>query len=488
MEIYYDKNTQEIMKQSYKYYKKYKRIYNQDIALSYALFYTIYKNDFDHLTKTLIKALKIKPTIKNRLFILRKESNRIQLSEESYKDLIDHTLETILTLEGIPEKFKKYTVHPIDLLYFFYNKTILNQNFFATSNFFSAKKQYQFETIMKNIIINSLQQKLGNEQETPSISTEINAKEIKSNEIKIIANTLSGEILTNRNFECNPLVGNEWILKKLEKKLITGNSIALVGETGAGKTTLVKGLAYAIKTNMVSDCLKNKTIVSVNTNALLSGTSYRGQLERKIAKLLDMAKQNKDVIFFFDEMHTLMSGKSNAGDPSFADILKSALSEKDIQIIGTTTTKEWDEILGQDIAFRNRFKMINIPFPEEEQLTDILLNYKNLLENRFQVKFDIDREFFKQIVKHTNKQNSTNYYETQKNPKLSLEIIESIFETTIYNNRQQVIKNDIIEGIMDNEILTENTKNQIIAFVQENENTESKSTSKVIKLKKNQLK
>ena len=180
--------------------------------------------------------------------------------------------------------------------------------------------------------------------------------------------------------EIDPIIGRhkevDMITNTLSRR--TKNNVLIVGPSGAGKTAIIKGLALRIVNGEVP-ALANKRIFSLNLGALMGGTTYRGQLEEKCAKLVQALSDMEDIILFVDEMHVLMGAGASSGNEktSVAGLIKPALSARRLQVIGCTTDKEV-RIIQEDPAFIRRFNIIQLEEPDELQTLEILrgLAYK----------------------------------------------------------------------------------------------------------------
>lgn len=152
----------------------------------------------------------------------------------------------------------------------------------------------------------------------------------------------------------------------------------IIGEPGIGKTTVVENLAQLINNNDVPDLLKNKQIYEVNLTALLSGTNFRGDFEKRFENLMSFVKLNKNAIIFIDEIHC-MKGLGSTGasknELDFSNMIKPYLSSGEISCIGSTTLEEYKNSIENDKALDRRFKAIHMKEPNEEETVSIL-NYK----------------------------------------------------------------------------------------------------------------
>lgn len=178
-------------------------------------------------------------------------------------------------------------------------------------------------------------------------------------------------------------------LRRLKKP----NAI-IIGKEGIGKTALVEKLAIAINKKEVPSCLKNKIILSLNINGLVAGTRYRGEFEDKVEDIIQLAKDNPDIIFFIDEFHTAMHAGGNSNEAlNFSNIFKPYLSRGEIKLIGATTENEYKRYIAPDKAFRRRFKILKMKEPDVAKTINILKGAKEEYEKHYNCKMT-DEEIF----------------------------------------------------------------------------------------------
>lgn len=189
--------------------------------------------------------------------------------------------------------------------------------------------------------------------------------------------------------ELNPVIGRDEELLQLVRTLSKRkkNNPLIIGEAGVGKTALVNALAIKIAEGNINEHLKNKAIIEVSVASLVSGTQYRGDFEDKLTQLLQETKDNPDVILFIDEIHTIL-GAGSVGDGSLdvSNILKPALANGDLSLIGATTTKEYRKYFERDAAFERRFQPILVEEPSAQDTIFILNGLKENYEEYHGVK------------------------------------------------------------------------------------------------------
>lgn len=183
-----------------------------------------------------------------------------------------------------------------------------------------------------------------------------------------------------RNGKMDPVIGRgkeiERIIQILCRK--TKNNPVLIGEPGVGKSAVIEGLAQEIVKGNVPELLKDKTIFSLDIGSLMAGTKYRGAMEEKLKNAIDTIIDNKNIIVFIDELHTLANAGSDKGEVKPADMLKPYLARGEMQTIGATTTDEYRKFIEEDKALERRFQPITVDPPTVEQTIEIL---KGLRDN-----------------------------------------------------------------------------------------------------------
>ncbi|OQA53194.1 MAG: ATP-dependent Clp protease ATP-binding subunit ClpC [candidate division WS2 bacterium ADurb.Bin280] len=166
----------------------------------------------------------------------------------------------------------------------------------------------------------------------------------------------------------------------------TKNNPIFIGESGVGKTAIVEGLAHKIASGKVPSALLNKKIISLDMGVLIAGTIYRGQFEERLKKVLSHVKNNKDIIIFIDEVHSIVGTGSAEGSMDAANILKPALAKGEIRLIGATTTEEYRKFIEKDPALERRLQPIMVKEPEESETINILKEIRPLYEKHHAVK------------------------------------------------------------------------------------------------------
>jgi len=183
--------------------------------------------------------------------------------------------------------------------------------------------------------------------------------------------------------ELEPVTGRDREIDRVITILLrqSKNNPVLIGEAGVGKTAVVEGLAHRISANRAPSALKNVSILSLSHTDLLAGTSFRGQYEKRLKTIIDEASKNKFVILFIDELHNLIGAGSAIGAPmDAANMLKPALANGQIRVIGATTDFEYAQYIRADAALERRFQPVRVTEFGREQTLEALRARQSRLE------------------------------------------------------------------------------------------------------------
>lgn len=173
----------------------------------------------------------------------------------------------------------------------------------------------------------------------------------------------------------DPVVGREEEIDQIVKILCcrTKNNAVLLGDAGVGKTAVIESLVHRINEGTVPDRLKNKRVCSLDLNALVSGTKYRGEYEARLQKIIKEVTEHPEVIIYIDEFHNLVgNGSTSGGNGDAANILKPYLARGEFQCIGSTTAAEYRKFIEKDAALKRRFQNVPINEPGESETLSIL--------------------------------------------------------------------------------------------------------------------
>jgi ATP-dependent Clp protease ATP-binding subunit ClpC len=191
------------------------------------------------------------------------------------------------------------------------------------------------------------------------------------------------------NDELDPLIGRETEIERMVQILCrrTKNNPVLIGEPGVGKTAIVEGLSQRIVSGDIPNPLVDKKILALDISLIVAGTKYRGQFEERLKTIMKELVENRNLIVFIDELHTLVGAGSAEGSLDAANILKPALSRGDIQCIGSTTPYEYRKSIEKDRSLERRFQSIKVPAPTEQESIKILNGIKEKYESFHQVQY-----------------------------------------------------------------------------------------------------
>jgi len=189
----------------------------------------------------------------------------------------------------------------------------------------------------------------------------------------------------------DPLIGRDKEVERVIQVLSRRrkNNPLLVGESGVGKTAIAEGLARLIVEGEVPDVIKDGVVFSLDLGALLAGTKYRGDFEKRFKALLAELKNKSHAILFIDEIHTIIgAGAASGGVMDASNLLKPLLSGGEIRCVGSTTFTEFRGIFEKDSALARRFQKIDVVQPSVEDTFEILKGLKERFEDYHNVKYD----------------------------------------------------------------------------------------------------
>jgi ATP-dependent Clp protease ATP-binding subunit ClpC len=189
--------------------------------------------------------------------------------------------------------------------------------------------------------------------------------------------------------QVDPLIGREGELARVIQILgrRTRNNPLLVGEPGVGKTALVEGLAQRIAAGDTPSFLRGKRVLALDLSGVVAGTKYRGQFEERLKAIMRELSEDRAVILFIDELHTLVGAGAAEGSLDAANILKPALSRGDIQCVGATTPGEYRRQIEKDRALERRFQIVRVAPPSASETLAILHGLKERYERFHGVRY-----------------------------------------------------------------------------------------------------
>ena len=179
------------------------------------------------------------------------------------------------------------------------------------------------------------------------------------------------------------------------------NNPCLIGEPGVGKTAIAQGLALRIASGSVPAKLLNKEVYLLDMTAVIAGTQFRGQFEARMKAIIDECKNDGNIILVIDEIHSIIGAGDAEHSMNAANILKPSLANGELQMIGTTTLKEYRKYIEKDTALERRFQPIIVEEPSVEDAISILQGIKQYYEDYHHVK--ISNDIIRQIVNMSEK-------------------------------------------------------------------------------------
>ena len=185
----------------------------------------------------------------------------------------------------------------------------------------------------------------------------------------------------------DPVVGREQEIDRIIQILSrrTKNNPCLMGEPGVGKTAVVEGLAQRIAWGLVPDTIRNKRIVVLDLSGMVAGSKYRGEFEERIKHVVREVMENRNILLFIDEIHTIIGAGGAEGALDASNILKPSLSRGEIQLTGATTTEEYRKYIEKDAALERRFQPVLVEEPTAEQTVEILKGLRPYYEKHHRV-------------------------------------------------------------------------------------------------------
>ena len=163
------------------------------------------------------------------------------------------------------------------------------------------------------------------------------------------------------------------------------NNPVLIGEPGVGKTAIVEGLAQLIASGQCPDALKDHRVLSLDMAAVIAGTKYRGQFEERLKAVINEIAQNRNIILFIDELHTLVGAGAAEGAVDASNMLKPALARGELQCVGASTLNEYRKYIEKDGALERRFQTVIVDPPTVGETIEILKGLRKRYEDHHRV-------------------------------------------------------------------------------------------------------
>jgi ATP-dependent Clp protease ATP-binding subunit ClpA len=191
----------------------------------------------------------------------------------------------------------------------------------------------------------------------------------------------------------DPLIGRKLEVERTIEILCRRrkNNPLYVGEAGVGKTAIAEGLARLIVEGKVPEVLSDCTIYALDMGALIAGTKYRGDFEKRLKGVITELKKQPGAILFIDEIHTVIgAGAASGGVMDASNLIKPVLTNGEIRCIGSTTYQEYRGIFEKDHALARRFQKIDVVEPSVQETVEILMGLKTRFEEHHAIKYADD--------------------------------------------------------------------------------------------------
>lgn len=223
--------------------------------------------------------------------------------------------------------------------------------------------------------------------ERESVNSEQAPEEAENNPLDTFATNLNEEAQEGR---IDPLIGRTQEVERVIQVLARRrkNNPLLVGESGVGKTAIAEGLAKLIVDEEVPEMLQDAVVYSLDLGALLAGTKYRGDFEKRFKGLLAELKRREGAVLFIDEIHTIIgAGAASGGVMDASNLLKPLLTSGKLRCIGSTTFQEYRGIFDKDKALSRRFQKIDVLEPSKDDAYKILKGLKSRFEEHHGLRY-----------------------------------------------------------------------------------------------------
>lgn len=278
-------------------------------------------------------------------------------------------------------------------------------------------------------------------------------------------------VLTEETFVYPPAYNRDDIVDELILSLAEDNKgVLLVGPSGCGKTAIICQLAYLIQREMVPNFLLNKTIIEVSVNDMVSGTTYRGDFEKRVKEIIELCVKT-GAILFIDEIHEIYgAGNSSKEDKNdFASILKPYIDRQGLKVIGTTTDIEYQKYMVGS-ALKRRFEIITVKELEKELLIDVGINlFIDIAEKKNISLGEVEnvlRDIVDILVELTS-ESHRKYNDKENNPSLIKQIISRSFAYPVVQDRDYLSLSDISKSIRSNERIYDTARDSAIYQINE---------------------
>ena len=280
------------------------------------------------------------------------------------------------------------------------------------------------------------------EQSASNSNKKVKTEKRQNKKHKALDNFGTNLTLKAKNNQLDMVIGRDKELERVIQILNrrTKNNPCLVGEPGVGKTAIAQGLAIKIANGNVPAKLLNKEVYLLDMTAVIAGTQFRGQFESRMKSIIDECKNCGNIILVIDEIHNIIGAGDAERSMNAADILKPSLSNGEIQLIGTTTLKEYRKYIEKDSALERRFQQVLVEEPSVTDSVNILDGIKKYYEDFHKVKISTD--VIKQAVIMSEK-----YIHDRFLPDKAIDVLDEACSEINLNNKDlyelEVLKNEL---------------------------------------------
>jgi ATP-dependent Clp protease ATP-binding subunit ClpC len=192
-----------------------------------------------------------------------------------------------------------------------------------------------------------------------------------------------------RDGELDPVIGRAEEISRVVRILSrrTKNNPVLIGEAGVGKTAVAEGLAQRIVSDDIPESLKGKRVLALDVGGLVAGTRFRGDFEERMQQMLkELQQEEKDIVLFIDELHSIVGAGGAEGAVNASSMLKPALARGELQVVGATTLDEYRKHVEKDPALERRFQPVLVDEPTVDETVSILFGLRDRYEAHHRVK------------------------------------------------------------------------------------------------------
>ena len=280
------------------------------------------------------------------------------------------------------------------------------------------------------------------EQSASNSNKKVKTEKRQNKKHKALDNFGTNLTLKAKSNQLDMVIGRDKELERVIQILNrrTKNNPCLVGEPGVGKTAIAQGLAIKIANGNVPANLLNKEVYLLDMTAVIAGTQFRGQFESRMKSIIDECKNCGNIILVIDEIHNIIGAGDAERSMNAADILKPSLSNGEIQLIGTTTLKEYRKYIEKDSALERRFQQVLVEEPSVTDSVNILDGIKKYYEDFHKVKISTD--VIKQAVIMSEK-----YIHDRFLPDKAIDVLDEACSEINLNNKDlyklEVLKNEL---------------------------------------------